>query len=520
MFDLLKNKLSNFISNVKKSVSKPAPEEEKAVDTAVSVGKEKEVKEEFVPVQPVQRQEPAPKPVEMAPAPASKHVERISAPAPSPKQVENIQAPLAKPVESKPAEQRPVKPVEKPVAVPVKPLAPEIKAVIEKNLVVVQKEEKRVERKDEQREDKKEIRTKPGAQVVPATPTKPVVATIVTEKKKVEAAELKPAAAEKRADLEREVRKESEEKAEATETAGISVKPSFLTRIQGFILPTVKIKESDVRDVLEDLELQLIEADVAMPVAQAITAELKERLVGQQIKFSEFDAFVKRSILDSIKDAMVQETIDIVSFSRKLLSEGKKPVRILFVGPNGHGKTTTIAKIASLLKKNGLSCAMSASDTFRAAAIEQTVEHGRRLDIPVIKHQYGSDPSAVAFDAIKYAEAHGIDVVLIDTAGRQETSRNLIEQLKKIERVAAPHLKLFVGEGIVGHAIIQQVSEFNAAISLDGVILTKVDCDTKGGSVISIKKATGVPILYLAVGQGYDDLILFDEKFVLSKLMA
>jgi fused signal recognition particle receptor len=506
MFDLLKNKLSNFISNVKKSVSKPAPEEEKVVDIS-------------------QRQETVPTPIEIAPVP--KPIERaLAPPAPAPKQVERVQVPIAKTVESKPAEQRPVeqriaKPVEKPVVVPAKSLVPEIKAVIEKKPVVVQKEEKRIEKKDERKEDKKEIKTKPVAQVVPATPTKPVVTTVTAEKKEVEAAtELKPAAAEKRADLERGVRKEPEEKAEVTETAGMNVKPSFLTRIQGFILPTVKIKESDVRDVLEDLELQLIEADVAMPVAQAITAELKERLVGQQIKFSEFDAFVKRSILDSIKDAMVQETIDIVSFSKKILSEGKKPVRILFVGPNGHGKTTTIAKIASLLKKNGLSCVMSASDTFRAAAIEQTVEHGRRLNIPVIKHQYGSDPSAVAFDAIKYAEAHNIDVVLIDTAGRQETSRNLIEQLKKIERVAAPHLKLFVGEGIVGHAIIQQVSEFNAAINLDGVILTKVDCDTKGGSVISVKKATGVPILYLAVGQGYDDLILFDEKFVLSKLMA
>jgi fused signal recognition particle receptor len=173
-----------------------------------------------------------------------------------------------------------------------------------------------------------------------------------------------------------------------------------------------------------------------------------------------------------------------------------------------------------MLNKNSKTCVIAAADTFRAAAIEQTSEHAKRLNVPVIKHDYGSDPAAVAFDAVKYAKAKGIDVVLIDSAGRQETNRNLIEQLKKIERVAQPDLKIFVGEGISGNALLSQVSEFHKAIGLDGVILTKMDVDAKGGTVISIKRATGVPILYLGVGQGYDDLVAFDSSYIAKRIMA
>lgn len=363
----------------------------------------------------------------------------------------------------------------------------------------------------------KTVPSRPAGATMPEKPTKPVAApSVAKEAARVPA---KPPV-EKPVKIPAKMPAVKGDREEPMEMEEIQAKPSLRTRLEGFILPSVTIKEADVRASLDSLELQLIEADVAMPVAQEITSELRSRIVGQNVKYSDLDAFVRRSILDSIRDVMSQERIDIAAFVKECIAAGKKPVRILFVGPNGHGKTTTIAKIAHLLKKNGLSCVLSASDTFRAAAIEQTAEHGRRLGVPVVKHHYGSDPAAVAFDAIKYAESHGIDVVLIDTAGRQETSRNLIEQMKKIERVAAPHLRLFVGEGIVGHAIIQQVSEFNAAIRLDGVILTKVDCDTKGGSVISIRKATGVPVLYLAVGQGYEDLVPFNEDYVLSKLMS
>ncbi|MEM2974059.1 MAG: signal recognition particle-docking protein FtsY [Candidatus Micrarchaeia archaeon] len=296
----------------------------------------------------------------------------------------------------------------------------------------------------------------------------------------------------------------------------LKVKPTLLTKIKGLVLPEIMIKEADVKEVIDDLELQLLEADVALPVAEFIKEDLKAKLVGKNVRYSELSSFVKHIISQILLDLLRQEKFDIISF----INQRKKPVKILFLGPNGHGKTTTIAKFAHLLKKNGMTCVISASDTFRAAAIEQTSEHATRLGVSAIKHQYGADPAAVAFDAIRHAEANNIDVVLIDTAGRQETDRNLIEQLKKISRVVNPDLKLFVVEGIVGNAVMEQISQFNAAIPLDGVILTKIDCDAKGGAVISIRKATGVPVLYLGIGQGYDDLVPFSSDFIISRLMA
>ena len=294
------------------------------------------------------------------------------------------------------------------------------------------------------------------------------------------------------------------------------VKTSFFGKVKSLILPEHKISENDISEPLEELETQLITADVALPVAETIVSDMKERMVGKKIKFSEMNQFVRNTMLNSVTDVMRQDKFNLLNF----VKSKEKPVKILFVGPNGAGKTTTIAKIAYLLKKNGISSVMSASDTFRAAAIEQTEEHARRVGVPVIKHQYGSDPAAVAFDSVKYAESHKIDVVLIDTAGRQETNKNLIEQLRKIVRISKPDLKIFIGEGIVGNAIISQVSEFNEAIALDGVILSKVDVDSKGGTIISVRKATGIPILYIAVGQSYEDLLEFDPNFVISKLFT
>jgi len=296
----------------------------------------------------------------------------------------------------------------------------------------------------------------------------------------------------------------------------VEVKPTLLTKLKGLVMLEVVIKEGDVKNVIDDFELQLLEADVALPVAEFIKDDLRKKMIGKNIKYSDLDRFVKESITQTLFDLLKQESFDIVSFIRSK----KKPVKILFLGPNGHGKTTTIAKFVHMLQKNGFSCVISASDTFRAAAIEQTMEHAEKLGVTAIKHQYGADPTAVAFDAVKHAEAKGVDVVLIDTAGRQETDRNLIEQLKKISRVVNPDLKLFVVEGIVGNAVVEQVTQFNAAIPLNGVILTKIDCDSKGGTAISIKKATGIPVLYLGVGQGYDDLVPFTTDYIVSRLMT
>lgn len=190
-----------------------------------------------------------------------------------------------------------------------------------------------------------------------------------------------------------------------------------------------------------------------------------------------------------------------------------------FLGPNGAGKTTTIAKMASLLKKNGYSSVIAASDTFRAAAIEQAVHHGAKLDVHVIKHSYGADPAAVAFDAIKHASANNSDIVLVDTAGRQETNKNLLEELRKIVRVAKPDAKLFVGESIAGHALIDQLKAFDETVGIDAVILTKIDCDAKGGNSLSIARETKVPVIFMGVGQGYDELVPFDPQFIVNKVL-
>ena len=196
----------------------------------------------------------------------------------------------------------------------------------------------------------------------------------------------------------------------------------------------------------------------------------------------------------------------------------KQPFVIVFFGINGTGKTTTIAKIANLLLKNKISCVLAASDTFRAASIEQLQIHADKLKIKLIKHDYGADPAAVAFDAIKHAKAHKIDVVLIDTAGRMHTKENLLSEMEKICRVTKPDLKIFVAESIAGNDAIQQAKNFNETIGIDGAILTKADVDEKGGTAISISYIIKKPIFFLGTGQNYSDLKSFDKTEFIKEL--
>jgi fused signal recognition particle receptor len=196
----------------------------------------------------------------------------------------------------------------------------------------------------------------------------------------------------------------------------------------------------------------------------------------------------------------------------------KKPLVICFVGINGSGKTTTIAKMVKFFQNNGMSCVMAASDTFRAAAIDQLQKHSDNLGVKLIKHDYGSDAAAVAFDAVKHAESKNIDIVLIDTAGRMHSNVNLMEEMEKIIRVAKPDLKIFVGESITGNDCTEQAQKFNESIGIDGIVLSKADVDEKGGAAISVSHVTGKPILYLGIGQNYEDLKEFDPSIVLKSL--
>ena len=263
-----------------------------------------------------------------------------------------------------------------------------------------------------------------------------------------------------------------------------------------------------------DLELALLENNVAVEVIDKIKTDLKKNIVDTPIKRGQ----VKDTIFDSLKETINQlfDVVENVDFISKVKS--KKPFVICFVGINGSGKTTTIAKVARLLQDNGLKCVLAAADTFRAAAIDQLQKHSVNLGARIIKHDYGSDAAAVAFDAIKHAAAKGIDVVLIDTAGRMHSNTNLMEEMEKIIRVAKPDMKIFVGESITGNDCTEQAKRFNESIGIDGIILSKADVDEKGGAAISVSYVTGKPILFIGTGQNYTDLQKFDKNLILKSL--
>ncbi len=286
------------------------------------------------------------------------------------------------------------------------------------------------------------------------------------------------------------------------------VKLTISTHVKSLFSNEIELGENDIRSALNDFELELLEGNVALAVAEQIKEELRRELIGKKVKKNELQQQITSMFFNSIKSIMLENTgIPII----EQLDEIKtRPIKIMFTGPNGSGKTTTIAKIANLLKKNNYSVVIAAADTFRAAAIEQMEFHGHALGIKVIKGKYGADPTSVAFDAVNHAKAHNIDIVLIDTAGRQETNLNLLNELKKMARVINPELKIYVGESIAGNSVIEQVGMFDKELKLDGLILTKLDCDTKGGTVISISKVTHVPVLYITIGQGYEDIEKFD----------
>ncbi len=309
--------------------------------------------------------------------------------------------------------------------------------------------------------------------------------------------------------VQEDVIRTEEKKRELKTKVGIAGKIKSVFR--GF----VELNEKDIAELLDELELALLEADVEQDTAAEITREIRKELVGKKIPSGKnLNELVKEEIKKALQKTMAVEKKDLLA-----LAEKKKPFVILFLGPNGAGKTTTIAKLTFLLQGRGKSVVWAAADTFRAASIEQLEKHAEKLKVRMIKHKYGADPAAVAFDAVKAAEAACNDFVLIDSAGRQETNRNLMEELKKIVRVAKPDLKIYVGESFTGQALLQQALEFNAALGIDGFVLTKIDCDSKGGTTISLLYKTKKPVLFVGTGQEYKDLLAFDPEFVLEKII-
>lgn len=292
----------------------------------------------------------------------------------------------------------------------------------------------------------------------------------------------------------------------------IEEKAGFFTKLaRKLSISTLTQEQFD--ELFPELEFTLLENNVALEVIDKIHDELSKDLVGIEVKKSQ----VKETIVNSLKEtinSLLIEPPDLIEQIKK--KEGI--FTIIFVGINGSGKTTTVARIAHLLKENNISCVLAAADTFRAASIEQLKTHANNLNVPIISSEYGADPSSVAFDAKKYAEAHHIKTVLIDTAGRMYTKTNLIKEMEKIVRVSKPDLKLFVGESLTGNDATSQCRTFNEAINIDGIILTKADVDEKAGTVLSVSQVTGKPIYFLGVGQSYPDLIPFSKKDILKNL--
>ncbi|MHB8605748.1 MAG: signal recognition particle-docking protein FtsY [Thermoplasmatota archaeon] len=278
------------------------------------------------------------------------------------------------------------------------------------------------------------------------------------------------------------------------------------------------INVEKIDDLLWDLELSLLESDVALPVVEEIKEALKTNLKKLRVRnAAEVPTAVEAALRAAILEAL---TLDEIDFDTWLLDhlEKKKPVVLMFVGVNGTGKTTAIGRIAHRLKENGFSSVMAAGDTFRAGAIEQLSKHGEKLGITVIKHNAGGDPAAVAYDAIEHAKSRMKDVVLLDTAGRMQTNTNLMDEMKKIKRVANPDMIIFVGDSLAGNDAVEQAIHFDKAVGIDASILTKVDTDAKGGAALSIAHAVGKPILFVGVGQEYGDLVPYDPKWMVARI--
>ncbi len=307
-----------------------------------------------------------------------------------------------------------------------------------------------------------------------------------------------------------------------TDFANNSAKPknrfSILDKAKSIVFEQeIILDEKDLTDPLWALEMALLESDVALPVAEKIVSSVKSELVGHKKKIGANTGQLAEDALRSALTKML--SANHLDFDEYIKTK-EKPVKILFVGVNGTGKTTSIAKLARYLMNQGYSVVLAAGDTFRAGAIEQLEVHGERLGLKVIKHKTGGDPAAVIYDAVEYAKAHNKDVVLADTAGRLHTNINLMDQMKKIVRVTNPDLLIFVDEAIAGNDAVERARLFNESVPIGGSILTKTDADAKGGSAISIAYITGKPVLFLGIGQDYPDLVKFEPKWLVDRLLG
>jgi fused signal recognition particle receptor len=295
---------------------------------------------------------------------------------------------------------------------------------------------------------------------------------------------------------------------------------------QAFSAVTSAVKEKqltdkDLDDVVFNFQIALIESDVAQTVAEALTNEVQKSVTGTKVdRSADLSEVVGERLSAVLQEAFAKAgTADLLANIKDKVKKAGEPYVVLFLGINGTGKTTTVAKLGSYLQKNGLSVVCAAGDTHRPGAIEQLTEHAGRLQLKVISQRYGADPAAVGRDGVLYAKAHHADCLLIDTAGRMQTNQNLMEEMAKIVRVVKPDFRVFVADALTGNDAVSQAELFNQHVGFDGAILTKSDADVRGGAALSIVYSTGKPVIFLGVGQGYEDLVPFDTKKFLDSLL-
>jgi fused signal recognition particle receptor len=424
-------------------------------------------------------------------------------------------------------------------------LEAELEAELAKELPKVKEEKKEtpkaessikpVERKEPQ-PLKKEIEIK---QITPEKKIEPVIKPVETKKeekvkiepkkeeeqldKKVEQLFKKKDDEERRKRIEADRRKREEEidkqiekSIEAELEYTLRTRKSIEEAVKTDKKTTITISDEKLDDLLWDLEVGLLESDVAYSVIESIKKDIKEELKHISVERGKIGEIVENVLKNAISHVLMSNELDFDEF----IKNHDKPVVIMFIGVNGSGKTLSIAKVATMLKKKGYSCVMAAGDTFRAGAIEQLSIHAEKVGVKIIKHGPGADPAAVAYDAIDHAKAKHKDVVLLDTAGRVQTNINLMDEMAKIKRVAKPDLIIFVGDALSGNDAVEQARRFNEVCGIDGVILTKVDTDAKGGSALSVAYTIGKPLLFIGVGQEYEDHIPFDPKWMIDNIFG
>ena len=511
MFKFLKEKLKGAVNKLSKDIDEQAEDiEEKPEDIL------EEVEE---PVKEVKK-EPEPKPKKKD-KPELKEEKKVE-----PKKEETKPEPVKE--EPKPKEELKVESLTEDVPEEVKEEVPDDLSETEKRLAADFEKEEKLEEKEEKKVEEKGFFGKIKDKFVKTAEEKPEEVLEVPEEEPKE--EFKPEDIAlpdevKEAELPEPPTPEPEEKEEPEpiEEAPLpepveetkeeeQPKKGFFGKITESITKK-KISESKFDDLFWEMEVALLENNVAVEVIEKIKNDLKTKIVDKKLTRGKIEEEILQSLGSSIAQLFDVETFDLISKVKE-----KKPYVIAFVGVNGSGKTTTIAKMIHMFQQNHLTCVVAASDTFRAAAIQQLEEHTDKLHVKLIKHDYGADPAAVAYDAIAHAKAKDIDVVFIDTAGRLHSNSNLMDEMKKIIRVAKPDMKIFIGESITGNDCVEQAKQFDAAVGIDAMILSKADVDEKGGAAISVSYVTGKPILYIGTGQEYSDLEKFDKNLILNGL--